>query len=536
MRLWGGATHKLKPSPFCQLRFSRHLRVVFCHLTVYTNSRPQITMPPRPTRNSNWEEDLVEEVESDSQTTSTGLLGTPVSPVPPEITPSTPYNALPDLAKAFRQLADSLNNTMKLSVQAWVREPDQFNESDTHKLQLFLTQCLLNFCDHPNAFSDDSAKVTYVLSFLHGTALDWFEPTLTSSRYAPWLTDYSAFISKLWNNFGPHDLEGEAEAGLKNLWMHDTQWITKYLFELNQLAARVQWGDTPLRHQLYNKLPPWIKDEISWVGKPDNLTDLCFLAQFINARYWECHSEITCKTPVNKSQDKSGDKGKTPATLATQNTNRPKSGQSSTPQNTPAPATSNTPKLTSTLTLKLGKDGRLTQEERQRRMDNNLCLFCSKPGHIANECLKATSTATKACTVTVEKAPVLSSRTLHGEVRRTRVDGKGLGFNLCVAPPHNRVVPNFGVMEFTEFTKVFHSIPERAEKTRGSCRWVHYGRYTNWCYHTWLFVYVSTGMYVSTKGKDNKTVMEHKKHDNQKWNITRIPEFQIRDKSENGEQ
>ena len=51
-----------------------------------------------------------------------------------------------------------------------------------------------------------------------------------------------------------------------------------------------------------------------------------------------------------------------------------------------------------------------------------------------------------------------------------------------------------------------------------------------------LFIYVSMGMYVSTKEKDNKTVMGHKKHDNLKWNITRIPEFWIGDKSENGEQ
>ena len=49
------------------------------------------------------------------------------------------------------------------------------------------------------------------------------------------------------------------------------------------------------------------------------------------------------------------------------------------------------------------------------------------------------------------------------------------------------------------------------------------------------FVYVSIGMYISTKRKDNKTVIEHKKHDNYKWNITRILEFQIGDKSENGE-
>ena len=43
-------------------------------------------------------------------------------------------------------------------------------------------------------------------------------------------------------------------------------------------------------------------------------------------------------------------------------------------------------------------------------------------------------------------------------------------------------------------------------------------------------------MNVFTKRKDNKTVMGHKKHNHQKLNITRSPEFQIGDKSENGKQ
>ena len=51
-----------------------------------------------------------------------------------------------------------------------------------------------------------------------------------------------------------------------------------------------------------------------------------------------------------------------------------------------------------------------------------------------------------------------------------------------------------------------------------------------------LCVYVSMGINVSMKQKDNKTVMGHNKHNNPKRNITRSPEFQIGDKSENGEQ
>ena len=92
-------------------------------------------MPPCATRNSNREEDPpVKEIETDSPSTSAGLLGTPGRPIPPETLPSMPYDALPDLARAFGQLADSLNNTRKPSVQARVRELDQFDGSDTCKL------------------------------------------------------------------------------------------------------------------------------------------------------------------------------------------------------------------------------------------------------------------------------------------------------------------------------------------------------------------------------------------------------------------
>ena len=51
-----------------------------------------------------------------------------------------------------------------------------------------------------------------------------------------------------------------------------------------------------------------------------------------------------------------------------------------------------------------------------------------------------------------------------------------------------------------------------------------------------VFVYVSMGMNVSTKRKDNKTVIGHNRHYNQKGDITRSSELQIGDKSVNGEQ
>ena len=89
-------------------------------------------------------------------------------------------------------------------------------------------------------FTSDSDKVTFALSYLKGTTLDWFKLSLTSGESLPWLNDYSNFIGELKNNFGPHNPEGEAKANLENLKMHDNQHIVKYLVDFNHLAAYVQ--------------------------------------------------------------------------------------------------------------------------------------------------------------------------------------------------------------------------------------------------------------------------------------------------------
>ena len=60
---------------------------------------------------------------------------------------------------------------------------------------------------------------------------------------------------------------------------------------------------------------------------------------------------------------------------------------------------------------------------------------------------------------------MLGDRTIHGVIWRTRVDRKGLGFNLCVVPLHDHVVPDFRV---TEIMEIFWSTLEKTEVTRGS--------------------------------------------------------------------
>ena len=77
-----------------------------------------------------------------------------------------------NMAAAITLLTKSLSSPKKSSMWTKVHELDVFDGSDTRKLQPFLIQCTLNFCNHPDTFTSDSDKVSFALSYLKGTALD----------------------------------------------------------------------------------------------------------------------------------------------------------------------------------------------------------------------------------------------------------------------------------------------------------------------------------------------------------------------------
>ena len=107
---------------------------------------------------------------------------------------------------------------------------------------------------------------------------------------------------------------------------------------------------------------------------PITLRDLHKLVQAIDHRYWERKAEVTCEAnPTSRVNPR----------------NDPKTGK--TPEATSKGKALENPRPGPNLTGKLGKDGKLTPQECQRRMDNSLCLFCRKTGHIAKECPKSTA-------------------------------------------------------------------------------------------------------------------------------------------------
>jgi hypothetical protein len=261
--------------------------------------------------------------------------------------------------------------------KAKVREPDTFDGSEPRKLRAFFVQCELNFQNKPRAFRSDQAKVTFAQSYLKGMALEWFELDLLSgdlNDQLDWMDDYSAFMLELQTNFGPHDLVGDAEMQLEQLYMRDGNRINKYIVEFQCLASQVRgWGDGALRRQFYNGLLARIKDEISRQGKPTTLSEFKTLTQTIDARYWERKGEVSRESkssssnpPKQSSSDWTTPSGSGNNRSGSHNSGNNKSGNPS--------SSSSAPKAPD-LTSKLGKDGKLTSEEPETSRQETLPIL-----------------------------------------------------------------------------------------------------------------------------------------------------------------
>ena len=289
-----------------------------------------------------------------------------------------------------------------------MKEPDTFDGSDPKKLRNFILLCNLYFRNNP-AYPDDESKITYVLTLLRGTALEFFEPLLMSDEQQLWEDDYAEFLRVLRFQFGPIDPTADAEDNIDNLKMKDNQRILKYNIEFTRLATQTGWDDSVLRHRYYSGLAERIKDVMGQQGKPSTLDAMKTLAHSIDARHWERQREKSRTTSDKSSNTNSGNNNKSDKKTNSSNSNSSNNNNSSNNSNNKSNKNSGpnnhnnkndksdkSKSASNPLADKLGKDGKLTQQERQRRFDNNLCMFCGNAGHTASNCNKASASANKA--------------------------------------------------------------------------------------------------------------------------------------------
>jgi len=304
--------------------------------------------------------------------------------------------------RSFTTAIDHYNTSATMaprSTRSSLKNPDVFDGSDPSKLASFLNQCYLIFADRPQDYREDDDKFFYIISYLRGTAQKWFEPNLfdpTPGAVPAWDGNFPLFIRELSIHFGPHDPVGDAEDNLWQCRMKSSDKISTYLLAFDTYAAITGWDDRALRHQFYEGLPSRIKDEMVHQNYVNNLAGVKSIAHRIDARYWNREAEKARERARNPSgaghssgSSKTGQSNANPPASGTSRNDRANSGKKKkSSNNNTSGAKDDSAKKAKASADKLGKDGKLKPEERERRLKAGLCMSCGDSGHTADECKK----------------------------------------------------------------------------------------------------------------------------------------------------
>lgn len=339
--------------------------------------------------------------------------GGPPGGGPPEGNPTTARSPSPERELGAQVIQGLLGLTKAItkinepapvrSSRSNLRNPDTFDGSDPMKLRPFLAQCYLHFAEREHDFKTDDDKIIYMMSFLRGTALDWFEPQMFDpdpNSVPAWDNNFPLFLQELQDTFGPDDPVGEAEDQLRNLRMQHSDHMSTYMVSFNRLAAFTGWGMPALRYQFYEGLPRRIKDNLVHIDYPNTLVGVRNAAQRVDVRYWKREGEK--KREASGRPERAADPMANSKTSSGNKSSGNKPGKSSGNRNTPnqststpnAAASSSAPKANpKPYADKLDKNGQITAAERARRVKSNLCMYCGGSGHKASECRKRPATA-----------------------------------------------------------------------------------------------------------------------------------------------
>jgi len=175
--------------------------------------------------------------------------------------------------------------------------------------------------------------------------------------------------------------------------------------EFMRYAAQLNWGDSVLCHRFYQGLPNRLQDPIAnrEQGKPNSFQAMYQLAITFDNRYWERNHERdrlqnTEKDAADSHNRKQGRMAQFSASSQNSVPSRPQLSTAP-PQTTPSRKSQKPPRASSSiakspspstprvdLSNKLGRDGKLNGNERKRRIDNNLCLYCGSKDHKVDGC------------------------------------------------------------------------------------------------------------------------------------------------------
>lgn len=323
--------------------------------------------------------------------------GAPPAPafpnIPAHITPEL-LNALANFYAVFQPPAPAVAPAIPAPVvmRSKVKDPDVFDGSDASKLRGWFTQLNIIFRARPAEFTTADRRINFAISYLGGTAQQWFQPYLEQpgALLPVFMVSWPDFVEELKVNFGEVDPELAAIAKLEALRMKDDHRVSRLDVQFNLYATLTGFNETALHNLYYKALPYRIKTQLATIGKPKTLAGLRTTVKTLDNQYWEFKGEESRARHSNPAPTTSSSSSKTsfPATSSSySSSNRAASAQPSSRPKSTTPGASSAGKSDKTKELdKILKDGKLGDEERARRTKEGLCMYCGIKGHLVDDC------------------------------------------------------------------------------------------------------------------------------------------------------
>lgn len=278
------------------------------------------------------------------------------------------------MAASMRSPASTMTEVESQGIKLKLEKPEDYL-GDRKRLRPFLANLRLKFFAEPHLFRTEQAKIAYAGSLLRGDAFAWFEPHLVNiTEYMAEIATFEAFATSLKVAFGDPDEAATAEREIRKLFQGNRP-ITAYTADFMRISSQLNWDDEALKSVYRFGLSERVKDELARIDEPATRSQLTAIATRIDGRL---HARDLERRDTQRGSDSHGIRP-TPRPLG--QTTQVKMTQEA----LAAPRALQGEAARAPLKTEPTR-GPLDASEKQRRYDNNLCLYCGQGGHKLSEC------------------------------------------------------------------------------------------------------------------------------------------------------
>ena len=306
----------------------------------------------------------------------------------------------------------------KESIAEPIISQPQYFSGDRKYIVEFITQLKMVFSLQPSRFQTEKSRVVYACSYLRNAAFTWAQPlleTLNTPLEDASLNDFQLFSEKLRASFGDPDPISTAQRQLYKL-SQGSQSASEYAAIFQRYSSSTRWNDEALKYHFTHGLNEDLQDELATRDMPQDfpayVTKVIALDNQIrerrlqrqdHTRKFASHSfrsDSINRSDRNKDYHRYPTSGhqrsarnypislSRPTNSFTPSQQFPESSQYSRDQS--RTFSKNSSDNSGPSSMEIGALHKqfftLTVDEKKRRLEQKLCLYCGQPGHVAKVC------------------------------------------------------------------------------------------------------------------------------------------------------